>query len=122
MKHETTESIQVLIEAIELQGRKSDDYQNSSSHIRQADYYPHGCATIADIIHSKSLRIQSVLEAMANDPNYEPNFESLQDSCIDIANYASFFVSYARGKMDGQDPNRDFLNRAKAPVKKETLS
>ena len=57
--------------------------------------------------------MRSVLEAMENDNTYSTNFESLEDSAIDLINYASFFVEYSRGKMQGQQPNRDFLNRAK---------
>jgi hypothetical protein len=57
--------------------------------------------------------MQSVLEAMELDPTYSPNFESLEDSCIDIINYSSFFAAYMNGGIDGQDPNRDFLNRPK---------
>jgi hypothetical protein len=53
----------------------------------------------------------SVLEAMENDPNYKPNYDSLSDSLLDTINYASFAVAYMRGKVDGQDPKRDFLNR-----------
>jgi len=30
-----------------------------------------------------------------------------------MINYASFAVSYMRGKMDGQDPNRDMFNKVK---------
>ncbi len=56
--------------------------------------------------------MQSVLEAMEGD-GYSPNFESLEDSAKDLINYSTFFVAYSRGKMDGQDPNRDFLNRPK---------
>jgi len=41
----------------------------------------------------------------------QQNFESLEDSCVDLINYASFFASYMAGKMDGQKPDRDFLNR-----------
>jgi hypothetical protein len=68
---------------------------------------------------AKILRMQSVLEAMELDQNYEPNFESLEDSCIDIINYASFFAAYMNNGIDGQDPSRDFLNRPKR-VKNET--
>ena len=50
---------------------------------------------------------------MENDPDYAPNFESVEDSLKDMINYASFAVAYSRGKIDGQDPNRDFLNRLK---------
>ena len=105
------ESLKVLREAAEVQQKKSNDYQNDKSRIRQAMYYPRGCATILDTMAAKVLRMQSVLEAMELDPNYEPNFESLEDSCIDIINYASFFAAYMRNGIDGQRPDHDFLNR-----------
>lgn len=108
---EKRESVKVLEECAELQTKKANDYQNPNSIVRQADYYPMGVATILDIIHAKNLRARSVMEAMQNDPDYSPNFESLEDTFKDMINYASFAVSYIRGKVDGQDPNRDFLNR-----------
>ena len=111
------ESLKVLQQAAEIQIKKSNDYQNPNSRIQQADYYPRGFATILDTMHAKVLRMQSVLEAMENDPNYEPNFESVEDSFKDLINYASFGVAYARGKIPGQDPNKDFLNRTKTPPK-----
>ena len=46
-----------------------------------------------------------------SDPNYKPNFESLEDSGKDLINYGSFFVAYIRGGIDGQSTDRDFLNR-----------
>ena len=109
------QSLQILKQASEVQLKKGNDYQNPNSRVRQADYYPRGCATILDTMAAKVLRMQSVLEAMETDPDYEPNFESLEDSCIDIINYASFFAAYMKGGIDGQSPDRDFLNR---PIKK----
>lgn len=109
-KH-TKESINVLHECIDLQLKKANDYQNPNSRIRQADYYPRGVASLLDIVLTKVLRMQSVLEAMENDPDYEPNFESLEDSSKDLVNYGSFIVAYCRGKIDGQEEDRDFLNR-----------
>ena len=105
------DSLKILQKAAEIQNKKGNDYQNPNSRIRQAMYYPRGCATILDIMHAKILRMQSVLEAMESDPDYAPNFESLEDSCIDMINYASFFAAYMQGGMDGQEPGRDFLNR-----------
>jgi len=105
------ESIKVLQECAELQDKKSRDYQNPNSRIKQSDYYPRGLASIMDIIHAKTLRLWSVLEAMENDPDYEPNFESVEDSFKDLINYASFGVAYSRGKIPGQDLSKDFLNR-----------
>lgn len=105
------ESVNVLQECIDLQRKKSNDYQNPNSSVRQADYYPSGCLTLLDTIQAKTLRMRSVMEAMVNDPSYNPNFESLEDSAKDLINYASFFVAYMRGKIDGQKPERDYLNR-----------
>ena len=103
--------IQVLEQAARIQAKKGNDYQNPNSRIRQSDYYPRGCSTILDIMSGKVLRMQSVIEAMENDPNYTPNFESLEDSALDLINYASFFAAYITGGIDGQTDDRDFLNR-----------
>ena len=107
------ESLKVLKECAELQIRKSNDYQNPNSRIKQADYYPRGVLTILDIVYAKVLRMYSVIEAMESDGSYEQNFESIEDSCKDLINYSSFIASYCRGGIDGQDPNKDFLNRDK---------
>lgn len=107
------ESVKVLIECIDLQKRKANDYQNARSSITQASYYPQGILTILDILHAKLLRMRSVTEATRDDPSYAPNFESIEDSAKDIINYASFLIAYSRGKIEGQNPDRDFLNRKK---------
>lgn len=114
------ESIKVLQECAEIQDKKSRDYQNENSRIRQADYYPRGILSIMELINTKTIRLWSVLEAMENDPNYEPNFESIEDSLKDLINYSSFAVAYSRGKIDGQTSDRDFLNR-KIELKPSTV-
>ena len=114
------ESIKVLQECAEIQDKKSRDYQNENSRIRQADYYPRGILSIMELINTKTIRLWSVLEAMENDPNYEPNFESIEDSLKDLINYSSFAVAYSRGKIDGQTEDRDFLNR-KIEIKPSTV-
>ena len=106
------ESLKFLQRCAEIQVKKSNDYQNPNSRVKQADYYPRGCATLLDIMYAKVLRMQSVLEAMELDPN----FESLEDSCVDLANYASFFAAYMNQGIEGQDDTRDMLNR---PIKVE---
>lgn len=113
------ESVTVLRECIELQLTKSRDYQNPNSKIMQADYYPNGVITLLDIIHAKKLRMDSVVAAMQNDVSYKPNFESIEDSAKDMINYCSFIVSYCRGKMEGQNPDHDFLNRPPSKVNAE---
>ena len=100
------ESLKVLQECAEMQNKKSKDYQNDESAVLQAMHYRRGVDTIHDIIIGKLMRATSLLEAGNN-----PNFESLEDTYKDMINYASFAVSYMRGKMDGQDPNRDMFNK-----------
>jgi hypothetical protein len=103
------ESVKVLQECIELQAKKSRDYQNPNSNVVQAMHYRRGVDSIHDVLHAKMLRAQSLLETGST-----PNFESLEDTYKDMINYASFAVSYLRGKMEGQDPDRDMFNRAKS--------
>lgn len=105
------ESIVVLEECIDLQKRKSQDYQNPKSNIVQAMHYRRGLSSIHDMIHQKLLRAQSLLEPIEQGGKYDPNFESLEDTYKDLINYASFAVSYIRGSMEGQQNDRDLLNR-----------
>ena len=93
-------SVDVLQECVDLQLKKSRDYQNPNSTVQQADYYPNGITTIHDI-----------MEAMQSD-DYDPNFESLEDSAKDLINYSSFFVSYCRQGIKGQDSTKDVFNRS----------
>ena len=105
------ESAKVLAECAELQMKKARDYQNPISTVQQADYYPNGVQSIHDVMHGKMLRMKSVMEAMQSD-DYDPNFESLEDSAKDLINYSSFFVSYCRKGIKGQDPTKDVFNRS----------
>jgi hypothetical protein len=99
----------ILEQAIELQVKKGQDYQNKNSTIRQADYYPRGVETIIDTMNGKLLRIRSVVEAIKNGESQ--NFESIQDSCVDLINYSSFLASYIEGGIDGQHQDRDMFNQ-----------
>jgi hypothetical protein len=102
------ESILVLQECAELQSKKSEDYQNPNSQVKQAMHYRRGVDSIHDTMHGKMLRAQSLLES-----GDAANFESLEDTYKDLINYASFAVSYIRGKMEGQNPELDYLNNPK---------
>ena len=103
--------LQILKRAAELQTKKGNDYQNPASRIRQSDYYPHGVNTIMDIMLGKILRMQSILETMEQDKAHSENFESLEDSAVDLINYASFFGAYLDHDIDGQDETNDIFNR-----------
>ena len=103
------ESVNVLKECIDLQLAKSKDYQSAESDIKQAEHYLRGLDTIYDMLHQKMLRARSLMASAKSGTT--PNFESIEDTFKDIINYASFAVSYSRGKMDGQTSRRDIFNR-----------
>ena len=109
MTNYTRKSANILLEAADLQERKGQDYQNPLSRVRQADHYPRGVYTILDTLNGKMLRMYSVLETMEQGGNV--NFESVEDSAIDMINYASFLVAYMRGDIDGQEMGKDIFNR-----------
>lgn len=105
----TRESANILLEAAEIQEQKGKDYNNAVSSVQQADYYPRGVYSILDIVNAKYLRMVSVLETM--EQGGKVNFESVEDSAIDLINYASFIVAYMRGEVPGQLPNKDIFNK-----------
>jgi len=105
----TRYSAKVLLEAADIQERKGQDYNNAASSVEQADYYPRGVTSILDIVNAKYLRMVSVLETM--EQGGKVNFESIEDSAIDMINYASFIVAYMRGEVPGQDRKNDIFNR-----------
>ena len=114
---ERKESVKVLQECIDLQLKKSQDYQSDSSNVTQAMHYRRGVDTIHDLILGKITRATSLLES-----GKDPNFESLEDTYKDMINYASFAVSYMRGKMEGQSSDRDMFNKPiKHPLRKIKL-
>lgn len=104
------ESVKVLQECIDLQLRKSQDYQNPNSNVTQAMHYRRGVDSIHDIIQGKLYRAQSLLESGTHSA---ANFESLEDTYKDLINYASFAVAWLRNGVPGQDPNRDLFNKKK---------
>ena len=101
-------SVQVLQECIDLQLRKSQDYQNPNSNVTQAMHYRRGVDSIHDIMQGKLYRAQSLLESGTHS---QANFESLEDTYKDLINYASFAVAWLRGGVPGQDPDRDIFNK-----------
>ena len=105
----TRPSAKILLEAAELQEKKGQDYNGAATSVKQADYYPRGVWSILDVVNAKYLRMVSVLETM--EQGGKENFESIEDSAIDLINYASFVAAYMRGDVPGQTRGRDIFNR-----------
>ena len=102
-------SANVLLEAAEIQNLKGQDYNGAETSVQQADYYTYGVYSLLDTVHAKYLRMMSVLEQM--EKGGKENFESVEDSAIDLINYASFIVAYVRGEVPGQDGTKDIFGK-----------
>jgi hypothetical protein len=100
-------SIEALTHCQEVMEKKAQDYTGKSS-VTQADYYPRGVQSIYDIMWAKMLRIKSVMEQM--ETRDSTNFESVQDSCVDLINYTTFFIAYMDGEVPGQNSDKNMFN------------
>ena len=86
-----TTAIDIMKEAIALKERKSIDYQGSKWS--EADYFPFGNESYMHMIHTKYLRMRNVMDSN------EVNFESLEDTLIDMINYSAMYAAWLRNQM-----------------------
>ena len=77
---------QILKDAAELKERKSKDYQGG--RWTEEDYFPFGHQSFCHMIHTKYMRMMSVVE------QEETNFESLEDTLIDLINYSAMYAAW----------------------------
>lgn len=79
--------------------KKSQDYNKVVSgefdahKVDRSVYFPFGTLSYAQMIHTKSQRFVS-LAIKENDKMDKPNYEGLEDTALDIINYAGFFLDY----------------------------
>ena len=79
-------ALQILEDAADLKRRKSEDYQGGK--YTEEDYFPFGHESYMHMIHTKYLRMRSVME------NDNPNFESLEDTLVDMINYCAMYAAW----------------------------
>ena len=83
-------ALKILEEAAALKKRKSVDYQGQQW--TEEDYFPFGDTSYIHMMWTKMLRIRSVAESD------NVNFESLEDSLIDMINYSAMYAAYVVNK------------------------
>lgn len=83
-------AVQVLKDAANLKIKKSADYQGGKWV--EEDYFPYGDQSYITMLWTKMLRIRSVAEQES------PNYESLEDSLIDLINYAAMYAAFTVNK------------------------
>ena len=101
----------ILHEAAELKEKKQADYQGDMW--TEEDYFPYGNKSYMHMIHTKYLRMRS----LAENEDKEINFESLEDTLIDMAVYCAMFAAYLENKKLEQDTSDPLtLDYTKMPV------
>ena len=90
-----TTAIDIMKEAIALKERKSIDYQGSKW--TEEEYFPFEDQSYMHMIHTKYLRMRNVMESK------DVNFESLDDTLIDMINYAAMYAAFLRNRSNKPD-------------------
>jgi len=83
----------LFLKAFLVSKRKAEDYNSGS--VKREDYFPFGHKSFVQMIHTKSLRLVSLVESGG-----QPNFEGINDTVVDMANYLSFFDHYLTSEDD----------------------
>ncbi len=90
------EAAVIAKEASALMLRKSQDYNQGM--LDQETYYLFGIKSIATMIWQKASRMVNIITS-----DKKENFESLEDTLIDLANYAFIGAAYLRRKQRNND-------------------
>lgn len=78
----------VFKEVTEIAIKKSQDYNNGNgTPTSRAVYFPFGLLSYAQMLHTKSQRLNSLAQR-----DVTPNNESVRDTLLDMINYAAFAV------------------------------
>jgi hypothetical protein len=98
MQNTKITAIEFMEEAIELKKKKSADYQGGV--FSEEQYFPFGYESYMHMVMTKVNRIRSVMERADNS---DLNFESAEDSVIDLVNYAAMMGAWMRNKDTKHD-------------------
>ena len=78
----------VFKEVTKIAIKKSEDYNNGNGQpASRAQYFPFGLLSYAQMLHTKSQRLNSLAQQ-----DKIPNNESIRDTLLDMINYATFAV------------------------------
>lgn len=83
----------ILEQAIELKKRKEADYMGSKFTVD--DYFPFDDLSYIHMLWIKILRIRNVVESSET-----VNFESAEDSLLDLINYSAMYAAYLKNRKE----------------------
>lgn len=78
----------VFAEVTHISMKKSQDYNNGQyKPMSRSNYFPFGLLSYAQMLHTKSQRLNSLAQQTK-----KPNNESIRDTLLDMINYATFAI------------------------------
>jgi hypothetical protein len=96
-----------LAEAALLCVKKSQDYNHGKDvdihNVDRSAYFPMGLASHATMLSIKAQRFVSLSQKQLE--GGEANFEGLKDTCLDLINYAGFYIASLENKNETVAPN-----------------
>lgn len=78
-----------FIAASKIRRAKKNDYGGIK------EYFPFGDKSYVQMIHTKTTRLVSLTKA-----SNQPKHESIEDSLLDLINYASYYYEWRKGVLD----------------------
>lgn len=88
----------VHLEIAKLRAKKGNDYNSS---IQLTDYFPFGHQSYVQMIYLKALRLVSLTELISSGKT--PNFEGLEDTVLDLLNYATFYAEWLKRQTSAEE-------------------
>ena len=99
----------ILDRADRLRNMKAQDY--SGNMWTQDDYFPYKDQSYIHMIWTKMLRIRNLVDVM------HPNYESLEDSLLDMINYCAMYAAHIENeKKAGEDFDKKYTEPPTATI------
>lgn len=85
--------LELIAPALDLVSKKGEDY---NALVKLHDYFPFGHKSYIQMVHVKATRLRSLSEVA------EPNFDSIEDTLLDLLNYTVFYLDFLKGTGNEQ--------------------
>lgn len=83
--------LELIEPAIAVVIKKHEDYNQGA--VTLDAYFPFGDYSYVQMLHVKILRLVSLC---SQDPTTKPNYESIEDTLLDLLNYTVFYLDFIR--------------------------
>lgn len=87
--------LELIQPAIDIVVKKHEDYNNESLGLK--NYFPFGDQSYVQMLHVKSQRLVGLTQSGA-----VANFESVNDTVLDLINYAVFYLKFLKDEQNAK--------------------